>query len=111
ASLKRVYAAELERIRCKSPEEARVLEDLRPWLDRDEKMIRDPVRTRLAALLPKLPVLSAMVQMRRELASLWERSAASREHLVKQLQDWCQRAEASDIAPLAEISRRLRCYA
>ena len=49
--------------------------------------------------------------MRRELAALWERSTASREQLLKQLQDWCQRAEASGIAPLREFSMRLRSYA
>jgi stearoyl-CoA desaturase (delta-9 desaturase) len=49
--------------------------------------------------------------MRAELASLWERSSASREQLVRQLQDWCHRAEASGIRPLVEFSHRLRCYA
>ena len=62
-------------------------------------------------MLPKSPVLSTMVRMRRELAGVWARSAASREQLVRQLQDWCQRAEASGIASLAELSRRLRSYA
>jgi len=36
---------------------------------------------------------------------------ATGEQLVRQLQDWCQRAEASGIAPLADFSRRLRSYA
>jgi stearoyl-CoA desaturase (delta-9 desaturase) len=49
--------------------------------------------------------------MRRELAALWGRSMLSRERLVAQLQDWCERAETSRIAPLAEFSRRLRSYA
>jgi stearoyl-CoA desaturase (delta-9 desaturase) len=49
--------------------------------------------------------------MRRDLTALWGRSLASKEQLVKQLQDWCQRAEASGIKPLAEFSRRLRSYA
>jgi len=49
--------------------------------------------------------------MRRELVALWGRSAASREQLVKQLQDWCRRAETSDIRPLIELSHRLRSYA
>ena len=31
--------------------------------------------------------------------------------LVKQLDDWCHRAESSGIAPLQEFSRELRCYA
>ena len=49
--------------------------------------------------------------MRDELAALWERSSASKEQLLRQLQDWCQRAEASGIAPLVDFSHRLRCYA
>ena len=49
--------------------------------------------------------------MRRELVALWGRSMSSRERLVLQLQDWCERAESSRIAPLAEFSRHLRSYA
>jgi len=49
--------------------------------------------------------------MRRELAALWGRSLSSRERLVRQLEDWCKRAESSSIRPLAEFSRRLRSYA
>jgi stearoyl-CoA desaturase (delta-9 desaturase) len=49
--------------------------------------------------------------MRVELRAVWERSSASREQLVRQLQDWCHRAEASGIRPLVEFSQRLRRYA
>ena len=49
--------------------------------------------------------------MSHELAALWERSSASKEQLLRQLQDWCHRAESSGIAPLQDFSRRLRCYA
>ena len=49
--------------------------------------------------------------MRHELASMWERSNASKEQLVRQLQDWCGRAEASGLAPLVDFSQRLRSYA
>ena len=110
-SMKRTHAAELERMCRSAPGDARALKALGPWLDRDEKMLRDSVRKRLDALLPKSPVLSTMVRMRREHAGVWARSAVSREQLVGQLQDWCQRAEASGIAPLAELSRRVRSYA
>ncbi len=60
---------------------------------------------------PKSHALETIHAMRHELAALWGRSKASREHLVAQLQDWCRRAEASGIAPLVEFSQRLRCYA
>jgi len=65
----------------------------------------------LAEVLAKSKALETAYRMRRELAALWERSSASREQLVSQLQDWCHRAEASGIAPLRDFSIRLRRYA
>ncbi len=55
--------------------------------------------------------LATVVAMRDELAELWARSSASREQLLKQLQDWCHKAVNSGVAPLAEFSLRLRRYA
>jgi len=110
-SLKRIYAEELGKLRRNSPQDARALRTLKPWLNRDDKMLREPERAWLAAVLPKSRALQIMVAMRRELAALWGRSTASREQLVRQLQDWCRRAEASGIGPLVEFSQRLRCYA
>jgi len=56
-------------------------------------------------------VLATVYTMRQELTALWQRSSASKEQLVRELEDWCARAEASGITPLQEFSRRLRCYA
>ena len=55
--------------------------------------------------------LATVYTMRDELAALWQRSTASKEQLVHQLEDWCRRAEASGIEALQAFSRRLRCYA
>ena len=49
--------------------------------------------------------------MRQELATLWERSTLTQEQLIKQLEDWCHRAEASGIEALQQFSQRLRRYA
>ena len=68
-------------------------------------------RATLAAGLAKSKSLETAHSMRRELAALWERSSASGEQLVAQLQDWCRRAEASGIVPLRDFSIRLRSYA
>jgi len=110
-SLKRAFAEEMGKLRKISPADARELETVEPWLDRDEKMLREAERARLAEVLPKSSVLNTMYAMRRELAAVWGRSTATREQLVRQLQDWCRRAEASGIAPLMEFSQRLRSYA
>ena len=68
-------------------------------------------RARVAEALKPSRALQIAVSMRDELIGLWERSHASKEQLLRQLQDWCQRAEASGIAPLMDFSRRLRSYA
>ncbi|OGA21719.1 MAG: aminotransferase [Betaproteobacteria bacterium RIFCSPLOWO2_02_FULL_67_26] len=68
-------------------------------------------RARMSEALSNSKVLDTVCTMRQDLASLWQRSNDSKEQLVRQLEDWCARAEASGIAPLQEFSRRLRCYA
>ena len=110
-SLKRVYADELRKLQRVAPQDARILQSFRRWLHRDEKMIPAAEQRKLATVLPKSRVLATMITMRRELAAIWERSTANRDQLVAQLQNWCQRAEASGIRPLAEFSERLRSYA
>ena len=110
-SLKRTYAEELGKLRRFSPQDARALLTLRPWLYRDEKILREAERIKLAEMLPKLRALHTMYSMRPELAAVWGRSMAARDQLVKQLQDWCQRAEASGIDELQKFSRKLRSYA
>jgi stearoyl-CoA desaturase (Delta-9 desaturase) len=68
-------------------------------------------RAKMSEALDKSKVLATVYNMRQELGALWQRSNASKEQLVRQLEDWCARAEASGITPLQEFSRRLRCYA
>ena len=110
-SLKRTYAEELGKLRRFAPHDAHVLQSLKRWLHRDEKSLCETERADLNKGLSKSRALATVYSMRAELASLWERSSASREQLVRQLQDWCHRAEASGIQHLEEFSRRLRCYA
>jgi stearoyl-CoA desaturase (Delta-9 desaturase) len=106
ASLKRAYLD--ERATRGQAERARELGRL---LKYDEKLLRAAESRRLAETVAGSRALGTMVSMRRDLAALWQRSAASREELVRRLQDWCQRAEASGIRPLVEFSQRLRSYA
>lgn len=109
-SLKRTYAEELGKLRQHSPVDAQALQTVKPLLRLDDKTMQEPDRTRLEAALSKSHALQTMVAMRNELATIWGRSTATSEQLVKQLQDWCHRAESSGIKPLEEFSQRLRCY-
>jgi stearoyl-CoA desaturase (delta-9 desaturase) len=110
-ALKRTWAGELRRLSERAPEDARKFARIEQWLGRDEKTLREPERRAIAEALPKSPLLQTMVSMRRELATIWGRSSATREQLVARLQDWCRRAEASGIGPLRELAERLRSYA
>jgi stearoyl-CoA desaturase (delta-9 desaturase) len=110
-SLKNTYAEELRVLRRFAPQDAQLLRGLKRWLNRDEQQLCCEERARMVAALAKSEKLSTVYTMRQELAALWERSNASREQLLKQLQDWCRRAEASGIRQLEEFSLRLRCYA
>jgi stearoyl-CoA desaturase (delta-9 desaturase) len=83
----------------------------RQWLHMDDAQIPAGERASLDETLKESRTLQTVYSFRQELAALWERSTLSTEQLVKQLEDWCQRAEASDIVPLQQFSRRLRAYA
>jgi stearoyl-CoA desaturase (delta-9 desaturase) len=110
-SLKATYVEELGKLRTFSPSDAQVFQSLRRWLNRDESKLAKAEREKLEAGLAMSKPLQTAYNMRRELMVVWERSSATREQLLRQLQDWCHRAEASGIAPLVEISQRLRSYA
>jgi stearoyl-CoA desaturase (delta-9 desaturase) len=107
-SVKRLCADELQKVR----ENSRLdWGPVKRFLTRGQVEVKADDRVRLDALSTKSAVLKTVFGMREELSAIWARSSASREQLVKQLEDWCQRAEASGIAPLREFSMRLRRYA
>jgi len=110
-SLKAACRAELESLR----ERARHVElpsagRLKRWLI-DPEALSEGERARLADLAKHSRVIEKMVAMRSELSSLWARSTESSEQLLARLQDWCHRAEASGIPPLAQFSLQLKRYA
>jgi stearoyl-CoA desaturase (Delta-9 desaturase) len=108
-TLKRTIGAEIDGLRAKAPHLDK--QGLRRWLHADAKALDDPSKAGLDAALQDSKVLHTVYSMRQDLTALWERSNASREQLVKELQDWCHRAEASGIAALREFSHKLRSYA
>jgi len=109
-SVRRTYADELARLKHWSPRDAEVLRSLKRALLRGQALA-GAEGARLAEALKNSRALATAIAMRQELAALWDRSHASKEQLLRQLQDWCHRAEASGVAPLVDFSRRLRSYA
>ena len=108
-SLRQIQREEAERLKASLDAGSR--KALKRWLARDAEELPEPERQRYADALARSQRLSLLVEMRKELAALWQRSTATHEELLARLQDWCRRAEASGIRPLEEFSLRLRRYA
>jgi len=112
-SLKVACAAEIAALRQRHREgnDLPTLRRLKRWLSSDPAALSDTDRVGLARTLEHSSVLHQIYVMRQELAALWGRSTESSEQLLARLQDWCHRAEASGIAPLAQFSLKLKRYA
>jgi stearoyl-CoA desaturase (delta-9 desaturase) len=108
-SLRQTCAAEIRAMRARA---VRIDGSaIRRMLHVDVSALPSAERDSVHEALRHSKVLETIYRMRHELAALWQRSNASKEQLVRQLEDWCARAEASGIEALEQFSRRLRCYA
>jgi len=110
-SVKVICAEEIAKLKQDAPIDIKALETIKHTLHLDARTLGEQERTRLNEALDMSQALSTIYQMRQELIALWGRSTASSEQLLKQLDDWCHRAEASGIEALRDFSMRLRCYA
>ncbi|MEN3277489.1 MAG: hypothetical protein V7631_3279 [Massilia sp.] len=110
-SVKRAFHEELEHLKHMAELEKRFLKSSRKLLQREPAKLELSQKEQLIELFKHSKALETMHQMRVELGAIWERSHATRDQLLQQLQDWCARAEASGIKSLQEFSLRLRSYA
>jgi stearoyl-CoA desaturase (delta-9 desaturase) len=108
-SLRTTCAAEIRALRASAVSVDRAV--LKRWLHIDPSTLPQVEREQRERVLKASSKLATVYTMRDELSALWQRSTASKEQLVHQLEDWCKRAEASGIEALQNFSRRLRCYA
>ena len=98
---------EFEAMKARSADGAVIKAAMR-WMHRDMEKVPASMAAALERARAASPVLDKMVTMREELRQMWLNTSVSREQLAKDLQAWCQRAEASGIAALQEFSLRLR---
>jgi len=102
---------ELRRLGLPAGEKQRFA-SLRRWLRKaDVHSIPEAQQETLSELLTRSRPMKTLVEMRTELAGIWERGTASREQMLANLQDWIARAEASGIGALQEAALRIRSYA
>jgi len=110
-SLKKAWYVEIGHLKEKAQLESSFLKSAKKLLQREPGKLEGSQKQQLLELFNHSKALQTMHEMRMELAAIWERSHASRDQLLQQLQDWCARAEASGIEALREFSLRLRSYA
>ncbi|HEY2023224.1 DesA family fatty acid desaturase [Paraburkholderia sp.] len=111
-AIKRAYRQELAHLKeVGAREKYQLMRGARSWFHKEEAGLNEPQKRQLPQIFANSQKLKTYIDMRNELASIWERSNASREQLLAQLQDWCHRAEQSGIKALQDFAMRLRRYA
>jgi stearoyl-CoA desaturase (delta-9 desaturase) len=109
-SLKKTYSTEIANLKLQATDKLDAAR-IKKWLHLDESDLTEQQKNKVDVVILASPTLLTAYTLRQELAAIWARSTASKEQLVKQLEDWCHRAENSGIDALQEFSQRLRRYA
>jgi len=108
-SLKQIYQEEAVKLRASF--DKATLKSIKHALSCDVEELSQQDKDKLNVAFEHSSRLSTVYNMRNELVALWQRSTATHEQLLQELQDWCHRAEKSGIQQLEEFSFRLRRYA
>lgn len=82
----------------------------RTWLAKDDEHLPEGQKPLVDAALASSGLLKTLVEMRAELSAVWNRSSASSEQLLSDLQQWCAKAQTSRIPSLEAFALRLRSY-
>ena len=111
-TVKRAYRQELARLKeIGAREKYALMKSAGNWFHKDEDGLDLSQKRQLPEIFANSQTLSTFIELRKDLAAIWDRSNASRDQLLVQLQDWCHRAEQSGIKALQEFAWRLRRYA
>lgn len=110
-SVRHAFREEFEHLKHKAELESRFLKSSRKLMQREPAKLESSQQQQLVELFQHSKALETMHNMRVELGAIWERSHSTRDQLLHQLQDWCNRADASKIKALQDFSMRLRTYA
>jgi stearoyl-CoA desaturase (delta-9 desaturase) len=111
-TVKRAYRQELARLKeIGAREKYALMKSAGKWFHKEESGLDEPQKRQLPEIFANNQTLLTFIELRKDLAAIWDRSNASREQLLAQLQDWCHRAEQSGIKALQEFALRLRRYA
>ena len=105
-SLQQTFAHEMEDLKGAINEYGVDKLTLKRWVMADSRTLQAHEKEKLNQVLGSVQTtsLGKMYAMREELVGIWQRSTTSTEELVKQLEDWCKRAEESGVEVLRNFS-------
>ena len=105
--LKRVYRDEIRRadMTCRA-----LLKGARRLLAREETLMDEYARRRLASALSISSRLKTVYHFKQQLQDLWHRSAESNDSMLRALHEWCRQAEETGIRSLQDFARLLQGY-
>jgi stearoyl-CoA desaturase (Delta-9 desaturase) len=111
-SLKKTYREEITQLKLRMPDLGKVdLKRIKHWLYVDATVLSEQEKLKLSLIIKTSKKLDVAYTLRQELIAIWQRSTATKEQMVKDLEDWCRRAETCGIEALQQFSRNLRYYA
>ena len=110
--LQRTYLEEIVQLKQRMPDLGKLdIKRVKHWLHIEVTELTEREKLKLGLVIQTCQKLNIAYTLRQDLVAIWHRSTATKEQMVKDLEDWCHRAEASGIEALKEFSRRLRSYA
>jgi stearoyl-CoA desaturase (delta-9 desaturase) len=111
-SLKKTYREEIVQLKSRMPGLGKVdLKRIKHWLHVDVNVLNEQEKLKLGLVFQTSQKLNIAYTLRQDLIAIWQRSTATKEQMVSDLEEWCHRAETSGIEALQQFSRRLRYYA
>jgi len=110
--LQRTYHEEIAQLKQRMPDLGKLdIKHVKHWLHIEVDKLSEREKLKLGLVIQTCQKLNIAYTLRQDLVAIWHRSTATKEQMVKDLEDWCHRAEESGIEALQKFSRRLRCYA
>ncbi|MEO8343104.1 MAG: fatty acid desaturase [Gallionella sp.] len=111
-SLKKTYREEIAQFKLRMPDLRKIdLRRVKHCLHMDATALSAQEKSDLSLVMRTSQKLSIAYNLRQDLIAIWQRSSATKEQMVKDLEDWCRRAETCGIEALQQFSARLRSYA
>lgn len=108
--MRRVHREELKKADRTDRESWALLKRARRLMVREAARLDEISRKRLHKALEINGTLKTVYVMKQKLVDIWGRRAATQEHLIQALQEWCREAEATGIEALHHFSQKLRTY-